>query len=203
MKEQLLLFETPQKCKTPPPRPPVYSPVLAVFPDEKTARQITDLGNSLRTMHRMWSQMRPINHLHVSLPLPDLDTNELEAEFEAIWLACNAAATVTRPFEITFDQVMSFRRRSGSYPLVLLNDKQRNEGIMSFYRSLGAEFAKYFSTTASISQFVPHLTLLYDKQELAPRPVEPVSWTVKEIVLVLSEVGKTKYHQLARWEFGG
>jgi 2'-5' RNA ligase len=50
---------------------------------------------------------------------------------------------------------------------------------------------------------VPHLTLLYDKKHFDSTGIKPVFWTVREIVLVASEVGATKYHLLGRWEFGG
>jgi 2'-5' RNA ligase len=68
---------------------------------------------------------------------------------------------------------------------------------------LKTEFSKFFSfPPPSPPKFAPHLTLLYDKQELAPTPIEPVSWMVQEVVFVGSEVGATKYHRLGRWAFG-
>jgi 2'-5' RNA ligase len=53
------------------------------------------------------------------------------------------------------------------------------------------------------SKFVPHVTLLYDKQILAPMPIDPVIWRVEEMVLVRSEVGVTKYERPGRWKLGG
>jgi 2'-5' RNA ligase len=53
------------------------------------------------------------------------------------------------------------------------------------------------------SKFVPHVTLLYDRQVLAPTPINPVAWKVEEIVLVRSEVGATKYEKPGRWKLGG
>lgn len=52
------------------------------------------------------------------------------------------------------------------------------------------------------TRFTPHLTLLYDKELLAPQSVEPVSWTAKEIVLALGEAGAKDYHRLGSWVLG-
>lgn len=79
------------------------------------------------------------------------------------------------------------------------NADQESEGITSLHRLLCVEFAKLGSSTLKAPKFVPHLTLLYDEQELAPQSVDPVCWIVKEIALVLSEVGATKYHWLKSW----
>jgi 2'-5' RNA ligase len=49
-------------------------------------------------------------------------------------------------------------------------------------------------------KFHPHLTLLYDKQSSIKASVNPVTWTAEEIVLVCSEVGRTKYHRLGAWK---
>jgi 2'-5' RNA ligase len=103
-----------------------------------------------------------------------------------------------RPFEIRFERVMSFQNNA----MVLVGDDHGNRGIRDLLGMLCAEFAKHHFGTGT-STFVPHLTLLYDRKRLACIPVEPVCWTVKEIVLVNSEVGATKYHPLGRWEFGG
>ena len=64
MNEQLSLFETPR------PSGPAYNLILAIIPDDYTAQQIIALGNSLRKMHNLRGKLRPVTHLHVSLPIP-------------------------------------------------------------------------------------------------------------------------------------
>lgn len=128
--------------------------------------------------------------------------NMPEAVVGTIGRACKAAIAVTNPFEIEFNRVLSFRGRPGNHPLVLVDENRGNDGVRNLQDLLGAEFIKYFPSPTSPPKFVPHLTLLYDKQELAPKSIEPVSWMVKEIVLVRSEVGLTKYHWLGRWALG-
>lgn len=195
MYQQLSFFETPQ------PRLPKHSLFLAIFPDHRTAQQIMDLGNTLRQIHGMRGRLRPISHLHVSLLFLGHALNVPETVAETVGLVCKSVIAVTHPFEIEFNQMRSFRGRSGNHPLVLVDDNHGNDGVRNLHELLSAEFSKHFFQPRSTSKFVPHLTLLYDRQELTPKLVEPVSWTAKEIVFVCSEVGATKYHWLGRWAF--
>jgi 2'-5' RNA ligase len=43
------------------------------------------------------------------------------------------------------------------------------------------------------------VTLLYDERGIAEHAIEPVSWTVREFVLVHSLRGQSKYIPLGRW----
>ena len=196
MYEQLSFFEAPQTHSF------KYDLFLAIFPDHYTAEQIIDLGSALRQTHGMRGRLRPISHLHVSLLFLGGTTDVPEAVVKAIGHACKAVTAVLSPFEIKFNQVLSFRGRSGKRPLVLVDDNHGNIGVRNLHELLHAESTKYIALPRSTSQFMPHLILLYDKQELAPKPVEPVSWMVKEVVLIRSEVGLTKYHWLGCWALG-
>ena len=46
------------------------------------------------------------------------------------------------------------------------------------------------------TNFTPHVTLLYDAHGVEEYPIEPISWTVKEFVLIRSLKGHV---HLARW----
>lgn len=197
MYEQLSLFAAPQ------PHVPEYSLVLAIFPDPGMAQRLTDLGDNLRGKHGMHGRLRPTSHLHVSLPLPNFRTNSLKTMFKTIDRVSKTVVAITCPFEINFDRVMSYGRKPGNRPIVLAGDDRGNDGVKKFHGLLRAEFAKYISRPRSTSKFNPHVTLLYDQQELVSKPIEPVYWTVRKIVLVLSEVGATKYHRLGSWALGG
>ena len=190
MYKQLSLFETPR------PRRPQYSLFLAIFPGYRTARQIIDLGIALRRTHGMFGRVRPISHLHVSLLFLGHASDVPETVVETVGHICKAVTAVTSPFEIKFDRVLSFRGQPGNHPLVLVDSNHVNDGVRNLHGLLRAKFAKYVSSTP---KFLPHLTLLYDKHKITPKPIEPVSWLVKEVVLVRSEVGATKYHWLGRW----
>jgi len=46
------------------------------------------------------------------------------------------------------------------------------------------------------TNFTPHVTLLYDPRSVEEHPIEPISWTVSEFVLIHSMQG---HAHLARW----
>jgi hypothetical protein len=43
------------------------------------------------------------------------------------------------------------------------------------------------------TRFMPHVTLLYDRPHEIAVPVDSIRWTVRELVLVHSLLGKTQY----------
>ncbi len=196
MNEQLSFFETPL------PSGPDFNLILAIFPDNYIAQQISKFGNSLRKIHGLRGKLRPVTHLHVSLPIPRRVMHPPETVIKRIGHACKTVAPIISPFEIKFDRVMSFRGRPGNRAVVLVNNNHESDGIMSLYRLLCTEFAKLGSAASLPPKFEPHLTILYDQQELTPKSIPPVCWLVKEIVLVLSEVRATKYHRLGCWALG-
>ena len=143
MNEQLSFFETPR------PSGPDYNLILAIFPDDYTAQQISELGNSLLKIHGLRGKLRPITHLHVSLPIPRLVMHPPETAIERLSHACKAVATIMSPFEIKFDRVMSFRGKVGNRAIVLVNNNHGSTGIVSLHRLLCAEFAKLGSSASS------------------------------------------------------
>ena len=52
-------------------------------------------------------------------------------------------------------------------------------------------------------RWMPHITLLYDGRGIGEHVVEPVRWTVKELVLVHSLLGQSRYIPLGRWSLRG
>jgi 2'-5' RNA ligase len=194
MDDQLSFFKEPST------RPAKYNLFLGIFPDAYTAGSVVEFGNGFRQKNELRGRVRPASHLHVSLFFIG-GVDEVPAyAVEVVGQRCKTVAAATRPFEIRFDRVRSFHGRPGNHPLVLVGDERGSEGAKKLHESLCAEFLKHPSRAR---QFIPHLTLLYDRLELAPVSVEPISWMVREFVFVCSEVGATKYDSLGRWELGG
>ena len=59
-------------------------------------------------------------------------------------------------------------------------------------------------TEAGLGQYVrtsfrPHVTLLYDDQYVARQAVDPIRWTVSELVLVHGVVGEGRHITLGQW----
>jgi 2'-5' RNA ligase len=51
--------------------------------------------------------------------------------------------------------------------------------------------------------FVPHMTLAYDQKHIRPVPVEPITFTAREFVLIHSLKGLGIYRFLGRWPLVG
>lgn len=168
---------------------------FAVMPPPAVAERLASLGGELRERFRLHGRPRPTGHLHVTMHhlgdfagLPQQRVDE----------ACAAAAGVELPsFEARFDRVGSFRGRAGKHPFVLLG-ADRATGLAGLYGSLGTRLA-----AAGLARrepaFVPHVTLLYDALTIAPQPIEPFGWTVREFLLIHSLLGRTEYRVLGRW----
>src|SRR5437899_7834620 len=104
-------------------------------------------------------------------------------------LTQRAAQMVMPSFRVAFDRVMSFRNGA----LVLSGDES----------VIGLEILQQRLSDAldgrprPARSFTPHMTLLRDSQRVAAHPIEPISWTVREVVLVHSLLGRTMHRQLA------
>jgi 2'-5' RNA ligase len=197
MAEQLSLFESRQ------PSSAKYSYFLALFPDPDTGARLIKLGNQIRSAHEMHCPLRPLTHLHISLHFFGPGSDASKVLVQVLDPICQAITAQTPPFSFELDCIKSFRGRPGNHPLVLVGDEQRNAALMQLHQTLEVQLIKNRLARRPNIKFVPHVTLLYDKQILAPVPIDPVVWRVEEMVLVRSEVGATKYEHPGRWILGG
>lgn len=109
-----------------------------------------------------------------------------------------AAAVSADAFPVTFDRVGSFDTRSQNRPLVMLGG-EGVAGLVDFQQALGDALKRAGLARFVKTQFTPHVTLLYDGRLVAEQPIEPVSWTVREFVLVHSLLRQTQHVPLGRW----
>jgi 2'-5' RNA ligase len=113
--------------------------------------------------------------------------------------ASETAATIKMaPFEVTFDRVVSFGGKSASRPLVLSSGKPL-AALNAFQLALSTAIRKAGLLQWTQPSFVPHVTLLYDGRRVPEQEIEPISWTVREFVLVRSRLGQGRHDPLARW----
>jgi 2'-5' RNA ligase len=102
-------------------------------------------------------------------------------------------------FVAAFDRLRSFRGAHANNPLVLLGD-DGVIGLRILHRVLGEALGKTFAGRWQPRRFfTPHIRLLYDRLRVAERPIAPVTWMVREFVLVNSLVGLGRHEVLARW----
>jgi 2'-5' RNA ligase len=170
---------------------------LAVVPDTGTAARIYRLGEALKRARKFGGKLTGPGRLHVTLFFLGDIRSLSEHTFRAV---CEAAAEIRmEPFEVSFDRSSSFRGKPGNHPFVLLGDNGLSR-LRSFQRMLGASMMRSSLRHLANTDFNPHVTLLYDKRNVEAQPIEPISWTVSEFVLVHSMHGHT---HLARWPLRG
>lgn len=164
---------------------------LAALPDAAAAARIHCLAKLLKRAHNFSGKLIAPDRLHVSLfflgGLPE----------QMVRILCEAADKVrVSPIEVSFDRTASFRGRDGSRPFVLIGGDGLNQ-LKSFRQALATELTRQGLTRRAMTNFEPHITLLYDDRSVEEYPVaEPISWVVNEFVLIHSMNGHT---HLAKW----
>jgi 2'-5' RNA ligase len=170
---------------------------IGLFPDEPARQEAGRMSRQIASELSLFGNTLPAERYHTSLVhISDRKRVRSSDEFAADL----AARTVrTPPFEITYSRLGSFpgvpkKGRPLEHPLVLLAD----EGpVMELHAALGAGLRRFqYRVTEN---FRPHLTLSYNRQFLPARAIEPITFVVKEFVLVHSRLWLTEYRILRRW----
>ena len=163
---------------------------FAIIPDAATAERIHRLAGVLKRAHRFGGKLIAPERLHISLFfLGDMPGCQMLA-------ACEAAKELrTEPFEVSFDRTASFRGRPGNRPFVLIGENGMRR-LEAFRQLLGAALARSGLRRVAITNFTPHVTLLYDARSADEHPIQPILWTVTEFVLIRSMKG---HDYLGRW----
>lgn len=186
MSDQLSLFAAP---------PATDRLFLAIFPDPPAATCMAEHAERLRVRHRLAGRPQAPERFHITL-------NHLGdhpgVRRDIVAMASEAAEAITAsPFEVTFDRAVSFQG-GGANPYVLLCGPGR-ESLDAFQRDLGAALARAGLGRWVDKSFLPHITLLRDRQIVPEEPVAPVTWTVNSFTLIHSLLGRTQHIPLARW----
>ena len=165
---------------------------FATMPDPATAARISEIAEGLRSEKR---RVLHTERLHVTLySLGDF----AYVPGAAITRACAAADRIDVPsFCVTFDQILGFNGRPGHWPLVLTGGEELG-ALIDFQKQLAEALGKV-GLRVSGKRFTPHVTLLYGERRLDRRTIEPITWTVREFILIHSWIGRTHYDVMGRW----
>lgn len=175
---------------------PARVPVKLFFafrPDEVASTAIQSLGRRLKTAHRLRGRVIAPERLH----------NTLAAVHDTGAISENIARAKAigdrlwhRSFQVRFDWTGSFKGHDRGHPFVL----RGGEGLESL-----SEFRAVLRTRmqhagfAVDHSFTPHVTLLWADRCVEDYPVAPISWTVRELVLIASLQGYSRHIDLERW----
>jgi RNA 2',3'-cyclic 3'-phosphodiesterase len=168
---------------------PFHRLLWAVMPDSSTVDSISEITRRERAKHGLTGKPFQPCRFHVTLyhvgdavgaPPPELIESQIQ----------RASNVVMPAFRAAFNRAQSFR--NGAF--VLAGD----DGVIGFdilHQRLSDELNWQ---PRPAQRYTPHMTLLYDRQRIEEQFVEPISWTVREMVLIESLVGLTTYRILAR-----
>lgn len=177
---------------------PTDSVFFAVFPDDKAAARIARIAQRLRDKHRLTGRPHAARRLHISLHYvaAHVPPNVLAKANEAV------STIATPPFRIAFDHVKSLPGNGRDKPLVLCGS-DGVAGLVMFQHQLGQAMEQAGLGRWIGPSWFPHLTLLYDARAIKEQRIEPVSWIVRDFVLVHSQLGRARHNSLARWPLRG
>lgn len=93
-------------------------------------------------------------------------------------------------------------RLTGGAGSALLAPSELLRGLKRLQGELAAALAENDVSPAPWWRFSPHVTLLYDHAYSGHCPIDPISWTADELVLIESLVGHSKHVVRAAWPLG-
>lgn len=171
---------------------------FALVPPPEHAAALHAFAHGLRRSDglRGW----PIGPERYHLTLCGIERYGGAANEEIAALEKVGASMVSPGFTVAFDHVAG-HGKSGDRQAIFLETSQTFAILDKLQRSLRREMrARGFRTP---SKFGPHVTLLYDECSFSKLMVPPVSFPVREFVLVRSVHGESRHDHLARWPLGG
>lgn len=178
---------------------PRYAFFLALKLDASLADRIPGIVEELGLKYDFSGKLRPAHVWHVTLQDLGEEDNISEQVLEAVAAACEELARIAYAFKVTFSSANSdvVKTRPGEpQSLVLAGDQDQVLELQRFNRALGKRLKSHRVSAKQENR--PHITLLYGSPDLQ-EPIEPVSWTVSEFVLIRSHLGLTKHETLGRW----
>lgn len=172
---------------------------FAVMPPPPAAEEIATRRHEVCIQHRLDGKPMAPDRLHVSLHnIGDPRTRPMTIELAQ--QAATRAAQITLPFEVKFDLMARFGGRFNGHALALCS-KARQPGMEALSSNLANMLTEYSFPVRSGKKLNAHVTTMYGDTPETPIAVPPVTWTVKEFVLLESFVGKSRYRELGRWRF--
>jgi 2'-5' RNA ligase len=164
---------------------------VAAIPDADTASRINRFAWRQRQWHGLKGRPMDAHLLHVTLWLVGDDVRAPPPRLVEE-LVRRLASIEMPPFRVSFDRLMSFRNGA-----LVLCGGDGVAGLEMLHEHLKA--AMVVDGTRRTPAFTPHMTLLRDRRHVLADEVEPtVDWTVSELVLVHSLLGRTTQRHVAR-----
>lgn len=167
-------------------------------PEAAAAEQMTALAEDLRRRHSLKGRPTAAARLHISLNFVGLFRGPpTRAVMEKA--AALAARVSSRTFTVTLNHVEGWN--GDPRPLVLLGD-EGVAGVQLLYGAIHKALAAGTMAPRREPDFWPHVSLLWDRAQVAREVVTPISWMAREFVLLDSPDGDGRDDVLGRWPLG-
>jgi len=188
---------------SPSQRPAREAVFGAIILDEFPAHRASGITSRIFQEHGLDGRLRPVEHLRLNM-FGAWEYSELEDEgLGSLMHGCESVAASMKSFKMRLNGAMSLRAEPHrSAPLVLVSGDTIPE-LDGFYRTLHMQWVKLGLASGKVPRFTPHVTTAYSMKRLDPQPIDPISWIVRDLVLLRSFVGRTGYEELGRWSFDG
>lgn len=173
---------------------------FAVLPDPQAARRMAEVGRELWNRHRLPGLVQPASLLHISLAHVG-HYADLPAQVVAV--ARNAGSLVqSAPFEVRFDRAISFDNPRGCQ--VVMRCSEGDAGFRRLRSAITTAMIRSGIRPGRAIGLTPHVTLIYDGLPVPEISLaQPITWTVREFVLVHSLYGRGRHLHLGRWPLCG
>ncbi len=189
-------FDPPSEAKT-------DRLLFLIYPGAETAQAIAALAAEQKLAHGLRGRPLALDRFHITLQHMG---DHAGLPIDMVRASQQVAESFARggSFDVTFDRVGSFGGRARNLPFVLRGEDGL-EPLKAFNQSLADGMARSGGRLAKWARpvFTPHVTLLYDAVSVPEQVVPPITWTVREFMLVHSLLGQTRHIVLDRWTLGG
>ena len=179
---------------------------FALWPDDATRAGLIERAGLIKQQQPTAGTWFDADRYHLTL-----HAVKAKPEHETAWIdkaRAAAAQLQAAPFDLQVD-------RAGSFPNQdripwWLGCTQTPEGLRLLWREL-RDGLRHRGVPLFATALTPHLTLIYNaRRELPGRPVPPLTWAVRDFVLLRSRQGDPSekgsslaYELLGRWPLNG
>lgn len=171
---------------------------FAALPDDQARSAIAGVSERFRKSPRITGTAVGADNFHLML-CPIGRPERMLPSLETALLA--AAGTVqARAFDVTLDSAMRFTAQDGRFPFVLCADSSSTASALKLRQAIAEAQRRIGLPVSGVSSYLPHVALLHGHAvDAIQEAITPISWTVREFVLVRSFFGQARQEVVARW----